>query len=239
MTAGDYSIPALALVGVAILLKPQHLAGRVRMNLNSKQYRFRHASHLAPGTLGALLGYSITVLHPIIPRLLLGSTAGILVGVTVRNSNSRSTRQRRTKDLELALIGLLESLQIKIAGGSSLTAALGSMDTFGNKDLSLLQGLLKSGLDNESICRYWIEEFDTISKRRFADLLRTKMAISETISVIEGLIEELRLWRKVALVAELERRNQLVWIPVTIAVLLPGMIFLAIPLESTLHSVMI
>ena len=38
------------------------------------------------------------------------------------------------------------------------------------------------------------------------------------------------------LLERIERRNEQVWIPVTVATLVPGVIFLAIPFVDALHS---
>ncbi|MDA8270689.1 MAG: hypothetical protein M0Z39_04695, partial [Actinomycetota bacterium] len=78
----------------------------------------------------------------------------------------------------------------------------------------------------------------TESKRRLTDLFLAKTTTSETLALLSALINQLRKEQRFSLIAEIERRNQLVWIPVTIAVLVPGMIFIAIPLEATLHSLL-
>jgi hypothetical protein len=151
---------------------------------------------------------------------------------------SNRRRQRRTSEVNLAVVSLLEQVHLKLVNGNSLNAALANAEGVTNPDVAQLQNLLRSGLDLETAASFWLAEFDTESKRRLTDLFLAKTTTSETLALLSALISQLRKEQRFSLIAEIERRNQLVWIPVTIAVLVPGMIFIAIPLEATLHSLL-
>ncbi len=173
-----------------------------------------------------------------IPIAALGAASSAASAWLMEHLVSNRRRKRRANEVDLAVVSLLEQVHLKLINGNSLNAALVNAEGVTNPDVALLQNLLRSGLDLETAASFWLEEFDTESKRRLTDLFLAKTTTSETLALLSALINQLRKEQRFSLIAEIERRNQLVWIPVTIAVLVPGMIFIAIPLEATLHSLL-
>ena len=173
-----------------------------------------------------------------IPVGALGAASSAALAWLVEHLVSNRRRQRRTSEVNLAVVSLLEQVHLKLVNGNSLNAALANAEGVTNPDVAQLQNLLRSGLDLETAASFWLAEFDTESKRRLTDLFLAKTTTSETLALLSALTSQLRKEQRFSLIAEIERRNRLVWIPVTIAVLVPGMIFIAIPLEATLHSLL-
>lgn len=163
---------------------------------------------------------------------------GWLVDTAVKSSASQSRHRRRTQQLNFALTPFLQQVRLGITGGNSLQKALTSANNLGNQDIEHLQNLLRSGMDIERSSKLWLDDFQTPAKQRLADLWSTKTTTSEMLALIENLLQWLNSEQRFFLTSEIERRNQLVWIPVTVAVLLPGMIFIAIPLEATLKTLL-
>jgi hypothetical protein len=168
------------------------------------------------------------------------SSAGLgwLVDTVVKSSTAQFSHRRRTQQLNFALTPFLQQVRLRITGGNSLQKALTSADNVGNQDIEHLQNLLRSGMDIERSSKLWLDDFQAPAKQRLADLWSTKTTTSEMLALIENLLQWLNSEQRFFLTSEIERRNQLVWIPVTVAVLLPGMIFIAIPLEATLKTLL-
>lgn len=163
---------------------------------------------------------------------------GWLADTTVKSSLARSNHRRRTQELNFALTPFLQQVRLQLTGGNSLQKALASAGNAGNQDIENLQNLLRSGMDIESGSKLWLDDFQAPGKQRLADVWGTKTTTSEMLTLIEDLLQWLNSEQRFYLNSEIERRNQLVWIPVTVAVLLPGMIFIAIPLEATLKTLL-
>lgn len=170
--------------------------------------------------------------------LLLGGGSGYLFSQITKQAFQRSAEKRRNRSLDFAIASVLEQVHLKVMNGNSLKAALTAAEDPGNRDVRYLLNMLKSGLDLPQAGTFWINDFDNPTKRRVVDILTSNATAAETLALVEALIEHLRNEQKFALIGEIERRNQLVWIPVTLAVLLPGMIFIAIPLEATLKALL-
>lgn len=189
---------------------------------------------------GAILGFfiaaAITPWRAVPATGALGITIGVVVISAFHKLMSDRKIKRREKNLDSALLALLEELSLLLSSGNSLQTGLLLANNSQNKDIVALQGLLKSGLDLENAVTFWLDEFHSSSKRKVADLLLAKTTITETLALLDNHLDLLRSEQKYTMIAEMERRDQLVWIPVTIAVLLPGMIFLAIPLQATLKT---
>lgn len=168
----------------------------------------------------------------------LGGAGGYIFSQITKQSFQRSAEKRRNGDLDFALGSLLEQVHLKVMNGRSVKTALLTVEDIENRDVRLLLGMLKSGLDLPQAANFWINDFDNPTKRRLVDILTSNATASETLVLVASLLEHLRNEQRFALIGEVERRNQLVWIPVTMAVLLPGMIFIAIPLEATLKALL-
>lgn len=201
----------------------------------------KNRSHLTLAPLTVIIALPVHLLLPAISLEILTVTSlalGWLVETAVKRSITRSNHRRRTQHLNFALTPFLQQVRLKITSGNSLQKALTSTSNVGNQDIEYLQNLLRSGMDIESSSRVWLDNFQAPAKQRLADLWSTKTTTSEMLTLIEDLLQWLHSEQRFYLTSEIERRNQLVWIPVTVAVLLPGMIFIAIPLEATLRTLL-
>lgn len=192
---------------------------------------------------GALFSTSIMQLilpvHSLVASIFVGTIVGwSSTGICINTYLERTSKKRNTQ-FDFALIAYIEQLSLSISNGKSLQSALTSVDNLDNEEILNFQNLLRSGLDAESAASFWIEQSDSKSKRRLHDLIAAKTTAAESLKLMELILKQLRQEKRFSTLAEIERRNQLVWIPVTIAVLLPGMIFIAIPLEAALHSLLV
>ena len=231
-------VTLIGAIGLMLVGRPRHRSiNPLNGTMATPQLRNKVAE-IGISLLGAVIAISMSPGNAILPLALLGAASALVLTKITEKTVLDHRRKRRTIALDLSIIALLEQLHLKLANGNSLQSSILRTDGITNKDVLSLQNLVKSGLDLESATSYWIDEFDTPSKRRAADLLLARTTTSETLALLAGLIHQLRNEQRFTLIADNEMSNQLVSIPVTIAVLVPGMIFIAIPLEATLRSLL-
>ena len=239
MTAPQFFLSIiLAASGLALISPVGIPAGQFRASARNASSigLVRKSVFGASALFGSACAVTLASFHAILPTVLIGAMAGLAATALIERSSIDHRKKHRSENLESSVIALLEQIYLKVINGSSVQTSLTSAESIGNRDVLNFQNLVKSGLDLETAAEFWIEEFDDPIKRRLTDLLIAKTTTSETLTLMAGLVQQLRSEQRFSLIATIERRNQLVWIPVTIAVLVPGMIFIAIPLEATLRS---
>lgn len=244
MTLIKMTMPSLSLtmtiLGISLLVKP--LQKRFQNIANHQLTIPKHVLKYGIFSLSSILG--ITVLKLIFNNLsltklmLTAFCVAWLVTSAMDHISANWGRKKRSRNLDFALITFLEQIHQRIVGGDSLYKSLSTANDLGNRDIAYLQSLIRSGLDSRSCIEFWLEDYETVSKHRLVDIWSGHSSTAETLNLIQSSIAWLRNEHKFYLISEIERRNQLVWIPVTIAVLIPGMIFIAIPLEATLKSIL-
>lgn len=227
---------------VAIAMIYQPLQNKIQ-NLSSRQHKMN--VHLARyGIFSSLAMTELAILRLIttndltlLQQLYISLPCAWASTSAIHTLISKMGRKKRSLNLDFSLISFLEQIHQKMVSGDSFYKSLSTADNIGNRDITYLQNLIKSGLDPQNCIKLWLDEFETVSKHRLADIFISHSSTAETLALIQNSISWLKSEHKLYLISEIERRNQLVWIPVTIAVLIPGMIFIAIPLEATLKSI--
>jgi Flp pilus assembly protein TadB len=139
--------------------------------------------------------------------------------------------------LELPVVA--EQLAMLLSAGYSLGAALNRLAERGQgacaDDLKRVMGRVRQGLTEIDALREWAE----VARVDPLDRLVPVLALNHEAADLGRLIsEEARSIRRDvqrSLVETMERRGQQVWIPVTVATLLPGVLFLAIPFIEALR----
>jgi Flp pilus assembly protein TadB len=168
--------------------------------------------------------------------LLLGAPLLAFLLVEQQVAAASSAWQRR---LFLELPVLSEQLAMLLSAGFSLGSALTRLSTRGSgvsaADLARVSGRIRQGLSEIEALREWA----AVAKVDALDRLVPVLALNREASDLGRLIsEEARAIRRDVqreLVETMERRSQSVWIPVTVATLVPGVIFLAIPFIEALR----
>lgn len=150
---------------------------------------------------------------------------------------SASERWQRHLFLELPVVS--EQLALLLSAGYSLTAALNRLSRRSTGscavDLRRVCLRIRQGLSEADALREWA----AIAKVDALDRLVPVLALNRDTSDLGRLIaEEARAVRRDVqreLIETAERRSQQVWIPVTVATLVPGVIFIAIPFIDALR----
>jgi len=150
---------------------------------------------------------------------------------------SASAAWQRRLFLELPVVS--EQLAMLLSAGWSLGAALGRLAGRGDgacaQDLCRVVGRVRQGLSEVEALREWA----AVARVPALDRLVPVLALNHEAADLGRLVsEEARAVRRDVqreLVETMERRGQQVWVPVTVATLVPGVIFLAIPFIAALR----
>lgn len=209
---------------------------RVHSPLDVTAFRVRQVGwSVAAVGVGALAAVAVRPGPPVVLLLLLG--APVLAFLVLEQQLARaSDRWRRRLFLELPVVS--EQLAMLLSAGFSLGSALNRLAARGQgacaRDLQRVAGRIRQGLSEVDALREW----SSVARVEALDRLVPVLALNREASDLGRLIsDEARGIRRDVqreLVATMERRGQQVWIPVTVATLIPGVIFLSIPFLEAL-----
>lgn len=162
----------------------------------------------------------------------------LLAFLLLEQSVSRAAAQwQRRLVLELPVVA--EQLGMLLNAGYSLGAALGRLATRGKgtcgRDLHDVVNRVRQGLTEQEALAEWAERSAVPEVRRLVRLLSLHHAASDLGRLISAEARSIRQEVQRNQIEAIERRGQQVWIPVTVATLLPGAIFLAIPFAQALR----
>ena len=201
------------------------------------ELRVRQVGWMAAGAaLGALL--TATSRPPLGIAILFMAGAPLLAFLLVEQQLiAASDRWKRRVFLELPIVS--EQLGMLLGAGYSLGGALNRLAARSagvcGRDLAAVCGRIRQGLTEVEALREWSDRADVDALDRLVGVLALNR---ETGDLGRLVAEEARSIRRDVhreLLAEIERRSQQVWIPVTVATLLPGAVLLAIPFIEALR----
>lgn len=209
---------------------------RVHADLDVTEFRVRQIGW-ALGGLGAgtLLAVALTPPPAITVLLTLG---GMLLAFLLleQQVTAASDRWKRSVHLELPIVA--EQIGMLLAAGYSLIGALDRVAHRGQGAVATdLRGVLarvRQGVDETTALREWSDLADVDAVERFVSVLALNREASDLGRLIGAEARAMRQEVHRQLVETLERRGQQVWIPVTVATLVPGVIFIAIPFYAAL-----
>lgn len=206
---------------------------------DSTAFRLRQLTWaIVGGAIGAAVTLAVTPPPALALLLVLGSPLLAVLMVEQQLSTATTTRQQRRRT-ELPVV--VEQLGMLLGAGFSLTAALARLAERGSgviaTDLAGVMRRVRQGVPESVALEEWAALTGLDAVRRLVTLL----ALQSEAGDLGGLIsEEAHAERAEAhrdLLESIERRSQLVWIPVTVATLVPGLIFLAVPFYAAMAQV--
>jgi Flp pilus assembly protein TadB len=185
------------------------------------------------GTLAAL---ALRLPAPVALLLTFGSPLLAFL-VLEQQVHRASSRWQRRLFLELPVI--TEQLGMLLSAGYSLGAALNRLAARSHgavgQDLALVGGRIRQGLSEIEALREWAD----LAQVDALDRLVAVLALNREAGDLGKLItEEARAIRGDAhreLLETIERRAQQVWVPVTVATLVPGVLFMAVPFVEAMR----
>ncbi len=210
---------------------------RIHAPLDVTGFRVRQVgTSLAGLGLGGALAAGLRPPAAVGLLLVLGVPALSFLAQEQRVAVASAAWQRRVF-LELPVVA--EQLALLVGSGHSLASALNRLAQRSSgacaADLRRVCGRIRHGLSESAALREWAEVADVGALTRLVPVLALNR---DTSDLGRLLAEEARAARRDVhreLVEEAERRSQQVWIPVTVATLVPGVIFLAVPFMEALR----
>lgn len=147
-----------------------------------------------------------------------------------------STRWQRRLFLELPVVS--EQIGLLLSAGYSLSGALNRVAARSGgacgRDINRLIGRVRQGLSETEALQEWAELADVDAVDRLVHVLSLNREASDLGRLISEEARSIRRDVQRELIERIERRGQQVWIPVTVATLIPGVIFLAVPFIQAL-----
>ncbi|GAC1589810.1 MAG: hypothetical protein NVS3B21_06770 [Acidimicrobiales bacterium] len=194
------------------------------------------------GAATVALGAAAVGIVALRPTVLFGVAALLgapLLGFLIpeQQISSRSAAWQRRVFLELPVVA--EQLAMLLSSGYSLGSALHRISRRGRgacaEDLRRVMSRVRQGLTETEALREWADLVRVDALDRLVPVLALS---SETADLGRMISDEARSTRKDVqrqMVETMDRRAQSVWIPVTVATLVPGVILLAIPFTEALR----
>ncbi len=185
---------------------------------------------------GAFFGLALALPGAIASVLVLG---GCALAFLLQEQRLAVASERWQRRLFLELPVVAEQLALLLAAGWSLSSALDRLARRGSgacsADLARVGERVRQGLSETNALREWaaVAGVDAVGR------LVAVLALNRDTGDLGRLVaEEARATRRDVqreLIETVERRDQQVWIPVTVATLVPGLLFMAIPFIDALR----
>lgn len=209
---------------------------RIHSPVDPTHFRVRQVAW----TIGSLLACSalvVTVAPP--PPVALVFIAGsplLAFLVLEQQLAAKSARWRRRIFLELPIVS--EQLGMLLGAGYSLAAALNRISQRGTgacaADLGRVCDRMRQGLGEVDALNEWAATADVAALTRLVGVLALNRQAADLSKLIGDEANAARRDAQRDLIETIERRTQMVWIPVTVAALIPGVIFMAVPFVQAL-----
>lgn len=150
--------------------------------------------------------------------------------------SSKSNRWKRNLFLELPVVS--EQIGLLLSAGYSLSGALNRVASRSQgacgRDIARVISRIRQGLSETDALREWAALADVDAVDRLVHVLALNREASDLGRLISEEARSIRRDVQRELIESIERRGQQVWIPVTVATLIPGVIFLAVPFVQAL-----
>jgi Flp pilus assembly protein TadB len=210
---------------------------RVHADIDATAFRVRQLGWTAVGgAFGAVFAVLVPVPAAVGLAFVVGGTALGFLAVEQQLAQ-RSTRWQRRVFLELPVVA--EQLGMLLSAGFSLGAALNRIATRGRgavgQDLLRVSGRVRQGLSDVEALREWAALVDVDAVDRLVAVLALNREAGDLGRLISEEARSIRREVQRELIETIERRSQQVWIPVTVATLVPGVMFLAVPFIEALQ----
>lgn len=209
---------------------------RIHSPLDVTTFRVRQLGWAAAAFgIGTLSSVALGLPAPMAILLVVGSPVLAFL-LLEQNVAAASKRWQREVFLELPVIA--EQLGMLISAGWSLGAALARTAERGGgacaNDLDRVMQRVRQGLSEHAALREWADLADVEALSRLVGVLSLDR---DTADLGRLIAEEARAIRRDAhreLIESIERRNQQVWVPVTVAALVPGVLLMGVPFIEAL-----
>jgi tight adherence protein C len=210
---------------------------RVHSPLDVTGFRVRQLAWSGAGLVGGALAAAALGVAGVLGLVFVVGGAVLAFLVVEQRLAAESARWQRRIFLELPVVA--EQLGMLIGAGYSLGAALARLGSRGKgacgRDLMRVTGRVRQGLTEVEALREWAAVVNVDALDRLVSVLALNRQAGDLGRLIGDEARSIRRDVHRELVETIERRGQQVWIPVTVATLVPGVIFLAVPFIEALR----
>jgi tight adherence protein C len=210
---------------------------RIHAPYGPTELRMRQLSWVAAGFAGGSL--VAVLVHAPGPAALLLVVGAPLLGFLVVEQQLAAASDRWKRHLVLELPVVAEQLGMLLGAGYSLSSALDRLARRGKgacgADLQRVVERTRLGLGEVAALREWAAVADVLPLHRLMAVLALNRQAGDLGRLISEEARSIRRDVHRDLIETIERRAQQVWVPVTVATLVPGLIFLAVPFVEALR----
>ena len=209
---------------------------RIHSDLDPTAFRLRQ---LATSATGVVLGLILAVsgVPPALSVLVLAGAPLLIFLVVEQRLVAASERWQERLRSELPVVA--EQLAMLLGAGFSLGSALNRVaernSGCSGRDLRLVANRIRHGLTERAALTEWAETARVEQVDRLVSVLTIESGGGDLGRLVSLEARQARRDLHRRTLETLERRGQQVWIPVTVATLVPGVIFLAIPFIAALR----
>jgi tight adherence protein C len=212
---------------------------RIHSGVDATAFRVRQM--LAAGAsmvAGAVMAAALASKAPAAIAALLILGLPVLAFLVIEQGLARaSDRWKRDVALELPVVS--EQIAMLLNAGYSLGAALSRVAARGRgcvaQDLSVVVNRVRQGISDADALREWAEVAQVDGVTRLVGVLALHSEAADLGRLVSAEAGQARRDLHRRTLEAIERRAQQVWVPVTVATLVPGVILLAIPFLSALR----
>jgi len=172
----------------------------------------------------------------------LALVAAVAVGTLVADEARLAVlARRRAEQVRGELPVVAEQLGMLMSAGYSLPAALQRLAQRGNgavaDGLAQVVRRLRQGESERDALESWARSTGVDGAKRLVKVLTIHRQAGDLGQLISDEARLVRAEHHRALLESIARRGQLVWIPVTVATLVPGLVVLAVPFASAMSQI--
>jgi tight adherence protein C len=211
---------------------------RVHAGLDVTEFRVRQIGWSLAGLgIGSLIAVGAAPVISVSLGLVF-TLGGMLLAFLILEHQVTSASDRWKRSVRLELPVVAEQIAMLLGAGYSLVAALDRVARRGTgaiaQDLEAVVARTQQGVPEEQALLEWADLADVDAVERLVAVLALNREASDLGRLIAAEARNIRRDVQRGMVETMERRGQQVWIPVTVATLLPGVIFIAIPFTKAL-----
>ena len=209
---------------------------RIHASIDVTEHRVRQVGWMGVSFVAAVSAAAALRLPPPLAFLVIAGAPTLAFLVVEQRVATASTRWQREVVEQLPVVA--EQLGLLLGAGFSLGSALNRLAKRGGgacgTDLRRVVSRVRQGLSETDALREWALVVDVPAVHRLVSVLALNREGGDLGRLIADEARAIRRDSHRELIARIERRAEQVWIPVTVATLLPGVIFIAVPFVEAL-----
>lgn len=211
---------------------------RVHSPMDETEFRLRQVGWAA-GSAALVVISGIALSLPLEFVAFFALIAPLLAFLVLEQQLASESDARKARTFqELPIIS--EQIAMLLGSGYSLGAALTRVSTRGTgvvaEDLTVVMSRVRQGTSEQAALEEWADTIDLEAASRLVSILSLNKEAGDLGSMVAAEARNVRTESHRELLEAIEKKNQQVWIPVTLAALIPGVILMMIPFVSALAS---